>query len=109
MKDQHNYITELSSISKKHETDIFSEIHFFQNFSSFEGFPKRHPYDKGMILLFTDPFSEDTPFYEFPATAVGRIEELGTISREDGSTVIRVRLWLKKGTRGILSRSMQIE
>lgn len=109
MKDQKQYITELVSFSEKGTPDLYSQVNFLELYAPFEGFPKRHPSDKGMILLFSDPFTDETHFYEFPAHAVGRIEEMGSISKEDGSTGLRVRIWIRKGTRGLLSRSVIVE
>ena len=50
------------------------------------------------IILLSDPFSEKKFFYEFPVESIGLVEELGTISSDDGKNALQIRLWIKKGT-----------
>jgi len=108
MIDSHKYLSELAKLSGKHEIERYSEINFFNTFTPYEGIPKKHPYDKNKVMLICDPFSEDTPFYEFPVSSIGRIDELDTLSSENGSTGIRVRIWIQKGTVGIISRKITV-
>lgn len=79
----------------------YREMNFFDTHVSFEGTPRKHPNDKTKVVLLTDPFSEKNAFFEFPLSAIDYIEELETISSEDGKSAVRMRLWIKKGSVGL--------
>jgi inorganic pyrophosphatase len=106
MNDSKKYFLELINLPMEFPIDKHSEINFFNSHTPFEGTPKRHPFDAGMVLLFMDPFSESAPFIEFPASSIGKIEELNTLASENGNTGVRIRMWIKRGTRGIISRTL---
>lgn len=79
----------------------YREMNFFDTHVSFEGTPRKHPSDKTKVILLTDPFSEKNTFFEFSLSAIDYIEELETISSEDGKSAVRMRLWIKKGSVGL--------
>ncbi|MGB4270633.1 MAG: inorganic pyrophosphatase Ppa, partial [Spirochaetota bacterium] len=60
--------------------------------------PKKHQYDKSKIILLSDPFSDKKIFYEFSIDTIDLVEELGTISSQDGKNALQIRIWVKKGT-----------
>lgn len=62
----------------------------------FTGSPKRHPFDSGKVILFTDPYSTHTAYYEFNASDISYLEELPSIVHLDGKAILMVRLWVKK-------------
>ncbi len=101
MEQQKKILNELISISKyeirKPDDD------FFSLYVSYEGTPRKLIDDKSKIILLSDPFSNMGRIYEFPVKAVGYIEEIGTISSENSESVLKIRLWVKKGTVGIES------
>jgi hypothetical protein len=70
----------------------------------FEGTPKKHPNDGNIMILLTDPFSKKKDFYEFTVDSIGHIEEIGTITNQDGDSAMQVRLWVKKGTPAIKAK-----
>jgi len=78
--------------------DKYRNIHFFENHVAFVGTPKKHQYDKSKIILLSDPFSDKKIFYEFSIDAIYLVEELGTISSQDGKNALQIRIWVKKGT-----------
>ncbi|HOT18478.1 MAG TPA: hypothetical protein PLH80_01310 [Spirochaetota bacterium] len=91
----------LLELLQKSQTTIIDKdrkINFFEMHVAFIGTPKKHQYDKSKIILLSDPFSEKKFFYEFPVEAIGLVEELGTISSDDGKNALQIRLWIKKGT-----------
>jgi len=78
--------------------DKYRNINFFENHVAFVGTPKKHQYDKSKIILLSDPFSDKKIFYEFSIDTIDLVEELGTISSEDGKNALQIRIWVKKGT-----------
>lgn len=101
--DKSNSIRKLLEISdkfdiKKYECEDLSQTH-----SGFEGTPRKHPYDKSRVLIVTNPFDESQLFYEFPIKSIDFIEDIETITSEDGRSAPILRFWIKKGTMGIKS------
>jgi hypothetical protein len=107
--DQKRYLSELAKISQSHEIEKYTELNFIDIFSPYNGYPRRHPFDKTKFTLYSDPFSGDAPFYEFPVSSIGRIDEIETVSAADGSSGILARVWIKRGTIGILARSLTVD
>lgn len=68
---------------------------------SFYGSPRKHPYDKNLVILVTDPFSEHTFYYEFNIQDILSIEEQPNITNLEGESVSMVRLWVKKNSIGL--------
>ena len=66
--------------------------------SSFEGAIKKHPSDPTIVVLQLNPFESHNKYIEFSLDSVFDIEEIDTISNEEGKAVCRVRLWIKKGS-----------
>ncbi|HEY1405102.1 MAG TPA: hypothetical protein VF857_00695 [Spirochaetota bacterium] len=108
MEELKKYITELAIQSQNHQLAKKSEMTLQDTCSPFEGIPQKHPQDKGKILLYSNPFDDSAPYYEFPVSSIGRIDEIETVSAEDGKSGIKIRLWIKKGTKGILSRTVNV-
>lgn len=78
--------------------DKYRNINFFENHVAFVGTPKKHQYNKSKIILLPDPFSDKKLFYEFSIDAIDLVEELGTISSQEGKNALQIRIWVKKGT-----------
>ena len=68
---------------------------------SFTGSPYKHADDSKKFILVADPFSSHTFFYEFKVKDISYIEELPSVSEEDGETVTMVRIWVKKKSIGL--------
>ena len=102
-------IQKLLAMGKQYEIDKKSDININENHAPFEGFPRTRTSDKGVILLFSDPFSIENKFYEFSADTIGKIDDLGQVANESGQMVNRVRLWVKKGAPAIVSESFVIK
>lgn len=69
-----------------------------KSFSSFEGVIKKHPSDPSILVLLLNPFEDHQQFFEFSLDSVIDIEEIDSISSNEGKTVCRVRIWVKKGS-----------
>jgi inorganic pyrophosphatase len=95
------YIKKLLQISEKFDIDRYEDPDFIKSHVSFEGMPRKHATDARKIVLLTDPFSDENRFYEFPIGSISFIEEIGTITSEDGRSAQKLRLWIKRGTLGL--------
>ncbi|MCX8124938.1 MAG: inorganic pyrophosphatase Ppa [Spirochaetes bacterium] len=84
--------------NEKTAIDKYRNINFFEDHVAFVGTPKKHQYDKTKIILLSDPFSDRKIFYEFPIDSIDLVEEIGTISSQDGKNALQIRIWVKKGT-----------
>jgi hypothetical protein len=94
------YVKQLVRSTRKFDITRYREPDFLETHASFEGTPKKHSTDKSRVILVTDPFSDRGLLYEFPISAVSFIEEIETVSSEDGRSAPRVRLWIRKGAVG---------
>lgn len=58
----------------------------------FSGSPLRHPHDEDKLVLMTDPYSANCPYYEFNADDISFVEQLPSLVNVDGQTVAMVRI-----------------
>lgn len=68
---------------------------------AFSGSPQRHPYDPEKVVLFSDPYSSHTSYYEFGAKDISYLEELPSIVSPDGQAILMVRIWVQKFSLGL--------
>jgi len=101
MDKDRSFVKDLIALSTGRDLEKTSEMQFIDLNISFEGIPKKHISDKTKVILMTSPFSEVDSFYEFPVTAISRIEECDSIVSESGQTAMIVRLWIRKGTKAL--------
>ncbi|MEW6427062.1 MAG: inorganic pyrophosphatase Ppa [Thermodesulfobacteriota bacterium] len=83
---------ELDTIRRPAEKENLRRSHV-----PFTGSPRKHPLDEGRILLFLDPFSTHTPYYEFLVEDIVFAEEVGSLVDLEGEAVTMVRVWVRKG------------
>jgi hypothetical protein len=95
--DDLNYIRTLLEKSGSFDIDIYKDINLKKSHAPYEGTPKKHPTDKNILILLTNPFSKRSQFYEFSLESIGNIEDLGTITSEEGESAYMVRVWIKRG------------
>lgn len=99
------FIRELIQKSRKEfAVQAYRDADISRTHRAFKGTPKKHPYDDTLLILMTKPFSKNNEFYEFTVDSIGHIEEIGTITNEDGESAMHVRLWVKKGVPAIRSK-----
>ncbi len=96
--DEQIKLLNLLKENDKTAIDRYRNINFFENHVAFVGTPKKHQYDKSKIILLSDPFTDKKIFYEFSIDTIELVEELGTISSQDGKNALQIRIWVKKGT-----------
>ena len=70
----------------------------------YEGVARKHQADSKIIILMKDPFAKNKEFYEFTVDSIGRMEEIDTITNENGESAMKVRVWIKKGMPAIKAR-----
>ncbi len=62
----------------------------------FSGSPRKHPTEKGRVILIADPFTDNTFYYEFRIADIAFAEELPSITNIDGDSITMARIWVKK-------------
>lgn len=76
---------------------------------SFSGAPRKHPYDPEKMLLFCDPFSNNTRIFEFCIADITHVTELPSIGTDTGDNLQTVQIWVKKGSFGIKYDPFEIQ
>jgi len=94
----------LEKSHKQFALEKYRDIDISKTHRLFEGTPKKHPHDDSLMILLMDPFSKKRDFYEFTVDSIGHIEEIGTITNEEGESALKVRIWIKKGTPAIKAK-----
>jgi inorganic pyrophosphatase len=64
---------------------------------AYSGSPFKHPHNPDKVILLTDPFSQNTLYYEFNREDIDLAEDLPSIVNLEDETLTMVRLWVKKG------------
>lgn len=63
---------------------------------AFSGIVMKHPHHaEKRIILLTDPFSQQTSYYDFAIDDVTYLEEQPIITPEEGETILLNKLWIK--------------
>ncbi|MDR2517906.1 MAG: hypothetical protein LBD13_00640 [Spirochaetaceae bacterium] len=75
----------------------------------FTGCPRQHPSDKNKLILVYDPLGESPTVMEFKLEDVLGAEEAHSAVTEDGDTAPLVKLWIRKGARGILFELFEVD
>jgi inorganic pyrophosphatase len=76
---------------------------------AFTGMPEKHPHNGAKILLIPDPFSQNVSYYEFFVSDIKGVEELPHLVTAEGESVKMCRIWVKRGSIGILSTPFIVE
>jgi len=104
-----NHIKKLLLDKNKFELERFHDININETHKPYTGIPRKHPTDKNVLVLLTDPFSQKQVFYEFSMESIGLIEETGTVTSENGESAMKIRVWIKKGMMALKSESFVVE
>ncbi len=104
MEDK-KYVQKLIELLPHSSIDKIRTIDLKQDSEAFEGSPKRHPSRENVIMLIQNPFDEKKVFYEFYMDTISSIEEIGTLSSDEGENAYMIRLWVKKGNLAIKSET----
>jgi hypothetical protein len=75
----------------------------------FTGYPKQHPAEKDKIILVYDPLGTNPAVMEFKLEDVLFVEEVHSAVTEAGEGVPLIKLWIRKGARGVLLEPFEVE
>lgn len=104
MEDK-KYVQKLIEILPHSNIDKIRVVDLKEDNEAFEGSPKRHPNSENIIILVQNPFDEKKVFYEFYIDTISSIEEIGTLSSDDGKNAYMIRVWVKKSSLAIKSET----
>ncbi len=79
-----------------------------QNAVPFSGHPRQHPLEKYKLLLINDPMGENPSMLEFNVNDIVHIENLHALITESGESLRLVKLWIRKGARGIIIEPFEV-
>jgi hypothetical protein len=68
----------------------------------FTGFTHQHPQEKNKLILVSDPLGEKPRILEFKIEDVLYAEEAPHAVMEDGEGVPLIKLWIRRGARGMI-------
>ena len=74
----------------------------------FTGFPRQHPTEKNNIILVHDPLGEHPTVMEFKLDDVLYVEEVQQAVTKKGEGVPLVKLWVRKGARGMFLEPFEV-
>lgn len=91
-------LTHLLEVKEKFKIQTYSKPKHLDrlNHIPFSGSPRKHPTEKGRIILIADPFTANTFYYEFRIEDIAFAEELPSITNIDGDSITMARIWVKK-------------
>jgi len=76
---------------------------------SFTGYPQQHPAESNKIILIHDPLGETPAVLEFRMEDLQFVEELPQAVTEKGEGVPMVKLWIRKGARGMFLEPFEVD
>ncbi len=80
-----------------------------QNAVPFSGHPRKHPVEKHKLLLINDPMGENPSVVEFNLNDIVYIEDLHALITESGESLRLVKLWIRKGARGVILEPFEVD
>ncbi|MDR2500873.1 MAG: hypothetical protein LBD37_07345 [Treponema sp.] len=75
----------------------------------FTGYPRQHPAEKNKIVLIYDPLGPCPQVMEFKLEDVLHVEEFPSAVTEAGEGVPLIKLWIRKGARGVLLEPFEVQ
>ena len=79
-------------IEAKRPMDLSSQ------YVAFSGLPGGASRETGMVVLLPDPLSGGEDIHEFRTADIGYIEEIDTLALDNGTTAVKVRVWVRRGS-----------
>ena len=74
----------------------------------FTGYPQQHPSEKNKLILVYDPLGENPAVLEFKLDDILYVEESPQAVTEKGEGVPMIKLWIRKGSRGVLLEPFEV-
>lgn len=103
--EEEKYVQKLLQISKNYNIDKIRSVNYGEEYTHFEGSPKRHPTNENILILIANPFEVNKKFFEFHLDTISAVEEIGTLTSDDNKSVYQIRVWVKKGTMAVKSET----
>jgi len=103
--DEMKYVQKLLEISKNYDIDKIRNVNYSEEYQPYEGSPKRHPTNESILILIVNPFDENKKFFEFHLDTILAVEEIGTLTSNDNTSVYQIRVWVKRGTLAVKSET----
>ena len=74
----------------------------------FTGYPQQHPTEKNKLILVNDPLGESPAVLEFKLDDVLYVEDAPQAVTEKGEGIPLVKLWIRRGARGMLLEPFEV-
>lgn len=75
----------------------------------FIGFPQQYPSDKYKLILIKDPLGDNPMVMEFKLDDILYAEEVHSAVTEAGEGVPLVKLWIRRGAKGIVMEPFEVQ
>jgi len=75
----------------------------------FVGYPQQHRTEKNKLILVYDPLGNDPSVLEFKLDDILYVEEVPQAVTEKGEGVPMVKLWIRRGARGVLLEPFEVD
>jgi len=75
----------------------------------FTGYPQQHYAEKNKLILVYDPLGDNPSVLEFRLDDILYVEEVHSAVTEKGEGVPLVKLWIRKGSRGMLLEPFEVD
>jgi hypothetical protein len=80
-----------------------------ENSIPFTGYPRSHPSEKDKLLLVYDPLGLNPALMEFKVEDIFYVEEIPQAVTESGEGIPLVKLWVRRGARGVLLEPFEVD
>jgi hypothetical protein len=80
-----------------------------KNGAAFIGYPRQHPAEKNKLILVYDPLGDNPAVMEFLLDDILYVEELHSAVTESGEGVPLVKLWVRRGARGVILEPFEVD
>ena len=92
----------LNKIAKYHDGPPKNGIPFL-------GYPQQHPTESNKLVLVYDPLGENPAVLEFKLDDILYVEDVPQAVTENGEGVPLVKLWIRRGSRGMLLEPFEVD
>ena len=75
----------------------------------FTGLPRQHPVENNKLILIYDPMGANPMIMEFKIGDILFIEELPATVTESGESIPQIKLWIRKGARGVVMEPFEVD
>jgi hypothetical protein len=80
-----------------------------ENTVPFAGYPRSHPSESDKLLLVYDPLGINPALMEFKVEDILYVEEIPQAVTESGEGIPLVKLWVRRGARGVLLEPFEVD